>query len=136
MKQTMIVLAVLSISLAAYAGKQERDLMTKEVAPAVETAVNTLKSHCGCDVKISVDESNLKTMDELRQAERTAKSVSEGAEKYCTDAPSKKAICQLRTLVLTKGKSTAFTFKDGAGTATTDGHSYCSWGQMTRELDK
>lgn len=136
MKQTMILLAVIGISVAAYAGKQERDLMTKEVAPAVATAEGKFKSQCGCGVKIEVDENTLKSMDEIRAAKHMAEHVSEGIDKYCTDAASKKAICQLKTLKFTKGKPAEFTFKDGTGTATTDGQTSCSWEQMTRVLDK
>lgn len=135
MKHMTIVIVVLGMSLAAYAGKQERDLMSKEVAPAVSTAEGKFKSQCGCDVKITVDDS-LKTMDELRSAKHMAEHITEGVEGYCTDAASKKAICQLKTLTFTKGKPAGFSFKGGAGVATTDGQTSCSWEQITRELDK
>jgi hypothetical protein len=65
-----------------------------------------------------------------------AEHIAEGIDGYCTDAASKKAVCQLRTLTFAKGKDAGFTFKGGAGIATTDGQSSCSWEQMTRELDK
>lgn len=136
MKQLTIGFVVLGMSVLAYGGKQERDLVTKEVAPAISTMQGKLKSQCGCDVKVTLDDSALKTMDELRGAKHMAEHITEGVEKYCSDAPSKKAICQMTTLTLTKGKPAGFTFKSGAGVATTDGQSSCSWEQITRELDK
>ena len=136
MKQLTIGIVVLGMSVLAYGGKQERDLVTKEVAPAISTAEAKFKSQCGCEVKITLDESALKTMDELRSAKHMAEHITEGVESYCTDAPSKKAICQMRTLTFTKGKPAGFTFKSGAGVATTDGQTSCGWEQITRELDK
>lgn len=136
MKQTTIVIAALTMSLTAFAGKMERDLVTKDVAPAIATTEAKLQSQCGCAVKISLDETNLKSMDELRGAKHIAEHITEGVEKYCTDAPSKKAICQLKTLTLTKAKPAGFTFNAGAGVASTDGQQSCSWEQITRVLDK
>jgi hypothetical protein len=136
MKQTTIVLAALTISLTAFAGKMERDLVTKEVQPAITTTEAKLQSQCGCAVKISLDDGNLKSMDELRGAKHIAEHITEGVAKYCTDAASNKAICQLKTLTLTKGKPAGFSFNAGAGTATTDGQEACSWEQITRVLDK
>lgn len=135
-KQLTIGVVVLGMSVLAYAGKMERDLTTKEVQPAIATAHNDLKTHCGCDVKITLDEANLKTMDELRGAKHIAEDISENVEKYCSDAASKKAICQMKTLTLTKGKPVGFTFNNGAGIATADGQSRCGWEQITRVLDK
>jgi len=130
------VLAVLCLSTTAFAGKMERDLMTKKVAPSVATAEANLKSSCGCDVKITVDETTLKSMDELRGAMRIADDVAKNVGKYCSDAASRKAVCQLKTLSLTKGKDVGFTFKDGAGVATTDGNARCGWDQIIKVLDK
>jgi hypothetical protein len=136
MRSYSTVLVVLCLSVPAFAGKMERDLMSKKVAPAVATAEATLKSGCGCAVKITVDETTLKSMDELRGAQHIAEDVSESAGKYCSDDASKKAICQLKTLSLTKGKPAGFTIKDGAGVATTDGNERCGWHQIIKVLDK
>jgi hypothetical protein len=135
-KQTTIALAVLTMSLTAFAGKMERDYVTKEVAPEIATAQSTLQSSCGCAVNIALDQDNLKSMDELRGARYIAQHIAEGAQKYCTDAPSKRAICQLKTLTLTKAKPAGFSFNSGAGVASTDGQQSCSWEQITRVLDK
>jgi hypothetical protein len=136
MKQTTITLALLAISITAFAGKMERDLVTKDVQPAIDAAKETLQSSCGCTVAITLDQDNLKSMDELRGAKYIAQHISEGAKKYCSDAPSKKAICQLKTLTLTKAKPAGFTFNNGTGVASTDGQQSCSWDQITRVLDK
>lgn len=126
----------MAIPLAAYAGKQERDLLSKEVVPAVKNAEAKYKSACGCSLAITVDEANLKSMDELRGAKHIAEHLTEGIEKYCTDDGSKKALCQMKQLTLTKAKPAGFTFKDGKGVASTDGQSSCSFEQITRVLDK
>jgi hypothetical protein len=136
MKSYSIVFAVLCMSVTAFAGKMERDLMTKKVAPAVATAEANLKSSCGCAVKITVDETALTSMEELRGAQHIAEDIGKSVGKYCSDAASKKAICQLKTLSLTKSKDVGFTFKDGAGVATTDGNARCGWDQITKVLDK
>ena len=135
MKQTTIALAVLTMSLTAFAGKMERDLVTKEVAPAIAETEAKFQSQCGCPVKITLDQGTLKSMDELRSVKHMAKNFTEGIDKYCTDAPSKKAVCQLRTLTFTKGVA-GFTFKAGAGVAMTDGQTSTLWEQVTRVLDK
>jgi len=136
MRSYSIVFAVLCLSVTAFAGKMERDMMTKKVAPAVSTAMTNLKSSCGCDVQITVDETTLTSMEELRGAMHIAEDVGKSVGKYCSDAASKKAICQMKTLSLTKSKDVGFTFKDGAGVATTDGNARCGWDQMIKVLDK
>lgn len=130
-----LLLVTLTASVTAFAGKEEREFMKNEVAPAVKEAETKLKASCGCATKINVSDT-LKSVDDMRQGRNIAKAVTEGAEGYCTDAESKKAICQMKTLDIVKGKDTAFAFKAGKGTATTDGSSYVSWDMMTRELDK
>lgn len=136
MKRSMLVVSMMCISMTAFAGKAEREMMTKQVAPAVAAAEAMYKSACGCELTIKVDEETLKTKDELRNAKYMAERVTAGAKKYCTDEPSKKAVCQMKTLTLAKAKPASFTFKDGAGVATTDGQASCSWEMMTRQLDK
>jgi hypothetical protein len=127
--------AMMLFSLSAFAGKAEREYMANEVVPAVKAAETKFKAACGCALKIAVADS-LKSTDDLAQARNIANSVTEGAPGYCTDDASKKAMCQLKTLDVVKGKDTAFAFKAGKGTCTTDGQSYVSWDMITRELDK
>ena len=132
----LIVAALSAVSLTAVAGKLERDLMTKEVAPAVTEAEAKFKSSCGCPLKITVDEATMNTRDLLRQAKHIAEEVGEESAKYCTDAASKKALCQMKTLEILVRKPAEFTFKNGVGQCTSDGNARCSWQQITRVLDK
>lgn len=135
MKSVLIGTALMLVSLTAFAGKTERDYMTNTVQPAVKAAEAKFKSACGCALKINVSDS-LKSTDDMAQARNISNAIADGAPGYCTDDASKKAVCQLKTLDVVKGKETAFAFKGGKGTCTTDGNSYVSWEMMTRELDK
>lgn len=126
---------MMTLSLSAFAGKAERDYMTNEVQPAVKAAETKFKASCGCALKINVSDT-LKSRDDLAQARNVSNSITESAEAYCNDAASKKAMCQMKTLDIIKGKDTAFAFKGSTGTSTTDGQSYAHWDMMTRELDK
>jgi hypothetical protein len=135
MKSVLIGTALMLVSLSAFAGKTERDYMTNEVQPAVKAAEAKFKASCGCALKISVSDS-LKSTDDMAQARNISNAVTEGAPGYCSDDASKKAVCQLKTLEVVKGKETGFAFKGNKGTCTTDGQSYVSWEMITRELDK
>jgi hypothetical protein len=135
MKSVLIGTALMLVSLTAFAGKTERDFMTTEVQPAVKAAEGKVKAACGCALKINVSDS-LKSTDDMRQARNVSNAITEGAPAYCTDDASKKAVCQMKTLDIVKGKDTAFTFKAGKGTSTTDGQSYAGWEMITQEIDK
>jgi hypothetical protein len=135
MKYVIVAAAIMLISLTAYAGKEEREFMKNEVVPAVQKAEAEFKKSCGCGLKINVN-ANLKSRDEMAQARNISNAIVEGAPKHCTDDASKKAMCALKSVDITKGKETAFAFKGGKGTAVTDGQSYVSWDMITREVDK
>jgi len=135
MRRAVIMASVMLLSLTAFAGKAEREYMKNEVAPAVKAAEAKFKEACGCALKITVKDS-IKTTDDMYEAKHIAESVTEGAPEYCTDAESKKAVCQMKSLDITKDKEAKFTFKDGKGVASTDGQVYTSFELMTRELDK
>lgn len=133
------MVGVMAPSMTAFAGKKERDFMEKELAPKVKEAQDKFKASCGCALAITVDDSTTKTTDDMRRARSMAGTIVEGAPKYCTDDASKKAICQLKSLVFAKAEKPAkaeFTFKDGKGQLTQDGNMYTGWDQMTRVLDK
>jgi hypothetical protein len=137
MKSRMFaIVAIVTASLSAYAGKEERDVMQNDTQPAIAKAQAQFKSACGCGLSITVDETTIKSKDDLHQAMNIANDIADGAPKYCTDAPSKKAMCQMRSLTIAKTKEAIFSFKGGKGLATTDGNSSCSWEMITRELDK
>jgi hypothetical protein len=131
-----LALVLFFVPLAAFAGKAERDFMKSEVTPAVTEAQAAFKTACGCDLKISIDEATIKSVDEMRLAKYIAQSVTTGAPEYCTDAPAKKAVCKMKSLKLAKAKETKFTFAGTAGTATTDGQAVANFAMMTDELDK
>lgn len=132
----LIVAALLTVSLTAVAGKLERDTMTKDVAPAITAAEATFKSSCGCPLTIAVDEASMNTRSLLLQAKHIAEEVGEESAKYCTDAASKKALCQLKKLEILKTKTSDFTFKDGVGQCHSDGNARCGWSQIIKVLDK
>ena len=133
------LVGVMVPSMTAFAGKKERDFMEKTLAPKVKDAEDKFKSGCGCPLAITVDGATIITTDDMREAAYMARSVADGAPKYCTDDASKKAVCQLKSLVLAKVAKPAkadFTFADGKGTLTTDGQAHATWDMMTRKLDK
>lgn len=142
MKQRMMtvglasLLAASAISLTAFAGKEDREFKEKELMPAVKDAESKFKAACGCSLAISIDESTVKNKDDYHHVKYIAGSVADGVAGYCTDAASKKALCQMKTLVLGKAAEATFTFKGGKGVATTDGQSNTTFEMMTRELDK
>ena len=134
-KQLVAVsLMVAAVSLTAYAGKRERDVMTNQTIPAMRDAEAKYKASCGCPLAINVDDT-LQSSDEFRVAASLAKNIAENVPKYCSDAASKKAMCQMKTLTVTKGHA-LFTFKDGHGVAMENGQEYTSFEMMTRVLDK
>src|ERR1700742_902826 len=94
------LVGIMAPSTTAFAGKKERDFMEKELAPKVKEAQDKFKSACGCALAITIDDSTTTTTDDMRQARSAASTIIEGAPKYCTDAASKKAVCQLKSLVL------------------------------------
>jgi hypothetical protein len=142
MKQKMMMvglaslLAASAISLTASAGKEDRDYKEKELMPAVKETEAKFKSACGCGLAIAIDEATVKTKDAYTAVKYMVSAVAEGVAGYCTDAASKKAMCQMKTLVLAKAAEATFTFKGGKGIATTDGQSHVSFEMITQELDK
>jgi len=138
MKKHTLFIASLGLAAAslAHAGKAERDFFAAEVAPAVKTATSTLKQSCGCDVKMDVKQDSFQTVDHLRQVRYAAGTIVDNAPKYCNDAPSKAAVCKLKTLEFARTGTTAFKFAAGKGVITLDESSYPSWDMLAAELDK
>jgi hypothetical protein len=138
MRNSKFLLAVLGVALSglAQAGKAERDFYAAEVDPAVKAAAATLKKSCGCDVKFDVNMSTLQTVDHMRQVRGFANSITEKAGGYCTDAPSKAAICQMKSVSVSRTNEANFKFSGGKATATTDESSFPHWDMMTPVLDK
>lgn len=137
MKHALIVAAMMTMTVtAAFAGKAERDYMEKSVNPAVKTANDKAKAACGCDLHITVDEATFTKKDQMSKARYMAEHIAQDAPKYCTDAASKKAVCQIKSLVLAKTEKTEFKFDSGKATMTTDGTSQCTWAMVTKVIDK
>jgi hypothetical protein len=134
LKKIALILAF--APLAAFAGKAERDYVTGTAEPAVKEAAATLKKSCGCDVKIDVKTDGYKDVDELRQITYVSKAISQNAPAYCSDAPSKAAVCKLKTLEISRGTTTDFKFSGGKGIATSDSSSSASWDMIVQQLDK
>jgi len=135
MKQVAVISAVMLLSVVAFAGKAEREYQKSDLTPAVTKAQDAYKKSCGCGLKINVNAS-LKEVDDMRQAKHVSDNIAESVAGYCTDDASKKAVCAMKTLDITKGKESKFSFAGGKGTAVTDGQSYVTFDMMTRELDK
>ena len=130
-----VSLTIAALSITAFAGKREREVKEKDTIPAMRDAETKWKASCGCPLTIDLNDS-LESIDELRNARSMARDVGEHVEKYCSDAASKKALCQMKTMTLTKGKPVSFTFKDGHGVLTADGQTWAGFDQMTKVLDK
>src|SRR5262249_49275381 len=123
MKRVLVAAGLMGLigtmSVTAFAGKEEREYLKNEVMPAVKSAETKFKAACGCALSITVDETTVKTTNDMYPVKHMAESVADGAAGYCTDAASKKAVCQMKSLVLAKAAESKFTFKNGKGTATT-----------------
>ena len=136
MKREAMAVSLMLVSLSAFAGKEDRDFMTKEVLPAAKTAEAKYKSACGCALTINVDQASFKTKDDMPSARNFCNTIAEEIGNYCTDAASKKAMCAMKSVTVKKADDATFTFKGGVGTATVYGITAPSWDMVTREVDK
>lgn len=132
----VIVIALLLMSATALAGKEERDFMKTEVQPKVKEAASKWKSSCGCELRIQIDEASFTKKDDMPAAASFLGHIIDGVGGYCTDAASKKAVCQLTTLVVKKADDATFVFKGGTGIATVYGITSPSFEMVTEQLDK
>jgi hypothetical protein len=136
MNRFLIAVSVLAVSFPAFAGKEDRDYMTKEVIPAAKAAEAKWKSSCGCVLTIKIDDASLKSKDDMPAARNFCKSITEEIGAYCNDESSKKAMCAMKSLIVKKADDATFTFKGGVGTATVYGITAPSFEMVTREIDK
>jgi|SRR5215468_6969566 hypothetical protein len=135
MSRSWIIGVVIVITCAtAAAGKRERELMAKATSAARAAEAN-FKASCECELSIVLDDS-LRSEDEIQFAAYTAEEVSSGAPRYCTDAGSRKALCRMKLLKIAAASRSSFTFDDGVGVATTNGHGHATWDMITRTLDR
>lgn len=136
MKFKYFFLAMSLVGVAAHAGKAERDFVTSDVEPRVKQAVAALKTSCGCDVKFEYKVENFQTIDELRTIMYVSSQFIDNVGKYCNDAPSKAAVCKMKTVEITKAKEATFKFSGSKGVATTEGNTTPSWDMIAKEVDK
>jgi hypothetical protein len=137
MKKILVVVSLSALSLTAFAlTKEEREFLKASVTPALAEANAKFHGACGCPTPITIDEGTITSMDDVHNFKYMADDVAENAPKYCTDAASKKAMCQLKSLTFSHTKEAFFKITAGKGQLTTDGQSHATWEMMTRELDK
>lgn len=132
----VLVCVLMAASVTAVAGKEERDFLTKEVQPAAREAEAKWKASCGCGLRIAIDEASFTVKHDMYPAKAFCDRVAESITGYCTDAGSKKAMCQMKTLAVKRASDATFTFKGGTGTATVSSDESPSWDMVTRQLDK
>jgi len=87
-------------------------------------------------VKVQIDEASFSKKDDMYAASYFFGHIIDGVGGYCTDAASKKALCQLKTLVVKRADDATFVFKGSTGTATVYGNTSPSFEMMTAQLDK
>lgn len=137
-KRLLVGIAIASCASgasAAHADKEHRDRMTQDAIPAARAAEANWKASCECDLAIVIDDS-IQTLDEIRYTRYTADEVSTGVAYYCTDAPTRKAMCQMKTLRIASATRASFTFDAGVGIATTNGQHHVMWDEITKAVDK
>lgn len=132
---TLTTLVALAITWQAHAGKAERDKQT-EVTAAIKTTSAEYKKNCGCDLKVDVKWDQFKAADHMSQIKNSMDSIASESKNYCNDDGSKKAMCAMKSLEITKGAETKFSFNSGKGKLETDGNSYVHWDMISREVDK
>jgi hypothetical protein len=136
MKSKMLPALLAIAPLLAFAGKAERDFVSQEVEPAIKASGEKVGKSCGCPLKFDVKLDSFTDVDQLRNARNFVRAVGDGAAGHCTDAPSKAAVCKMKTLEVSRGASVGFKFAAGKGTATTDISSYPSWDMIAAQVDK
>src|ERR1700733_7657963 len=111
MIKRLCLLAIMSVSVVAIAGKEERELSKNNVAPAVAAGQAKGKTGCCCPLAITIDDGVMNSRYQLNNVKNLADELADEGPKYCSDAASKKAMCQMSALAIVAAKSGAFTFK-------------------------
>lgn len=136
MKTKMLLALLAAVPLLAFAGKAERDFISKEVEPAIQASGAQISKSCGCAIKFDVKLESFADVDQLRNLRNFVRAAGDGAAGYCTDAASKAAVCKMKTMEVSRGASPAFKFAAGKGVVTTDVSSYPSWDMIAAQVDK
>jgi hypothetical protein len=132
-----ILMACLFMSTIVYAGKVEREKI-KELEPILVSSQSTFKAACGCEFKWDIKWDSYKAADDMNRIPSTAERISAGAKEHCTDAESKKAICQLKVISLSYAKDSKgdVTFSGGKISGQTNDTMYVGWDKIVEVLDK
>ena len=89
----LVAALVLSYASPAFAGKPERDKIA-ELSPYVEAAQKTVKTQCGCDIKVAVNWDSFATADLMLHVSNTFAEFDNSAISYCKTDADKKAFCE------------------------------------------
>jgi hypothetical protein len=132
-----ILIACLFVSTIAFAGKGERE-KRKEIEPVLLSTQSSFKAACGCDFKWDINWDSYKAADDMNRIPSTAERISAGAKEHCTDAESKKAICQMKVVSLSYAKDSKgdVTFSGGKISGQTNDTMYVGWDKIVEALDK
>jgi hypothetical protein len=129
-------IGMMLLPILAFAGKTEREYWKSEVEPAIQKAVAAVKTSCGCAMTMDGDDSVKVSTECMNKVKYTADSFTEKAAKYCSDAESKKAICKMKKLMISKSDKAGFELKGSNGAATTDCSMVYDFDSITPILDK
>ena len=138
--QTIFVAAVgcvLVTAAPAFAGKPERD-KADELKPVAEKAQSTVKTACGCDVKVGVKFDSFAKADDMQYIDRVLDSLETAVKHQCEKEADKKALCDSLTEVEVAYQQDESSVKlEGKKiVATTGPHSYSSDTMFTQILNQ
>jgi hypothetical protein len=131
----LMIAMIVFMPMLAFAGKEERDYRKNELDPKIVSAVGAFKGACGCDLKVTIDES-IKSKDDMYTAGHVFEKIKDESSGLCSDAEAKKAICKMKTLEVKKGSTSGFKLEGSKGISTTDGQSYITFEMMSKVLDQ
>ena len=134
--KNLFILLLISVSSAAYAGKEERARKV-EIKSTLKTHAATFKKACGCDVKFDIKWDTYAKVEHMTRIEMAGEKLAENAPTFCTDAESKKAICVMKTMALSYGAEPADPqLKGSTIVGQTNDMRTLDWGEYIKLLDK
>ena len=103
-KTSLILVATLSLSFSAQAGKPERDKQ-KEVEPKVKEAEKAVNDACKGGLKFDVKWDSYAKADDMWRVPEASEAIAELAKSYCTSPEDQKAFADLLKTVVIKFNS-------------------------------
>src|SRR5436190_1192140 len=88
----LVAVSLAVLSVAAYAGKPERDKVDA-VKPGLEQKAKEIKEACGCQVAINVQWDTYTKAEDMNRIIDCATSFAKAAQHQCNNAANKKALC-------------------------------------------